>query len=88
VKVKTFFYEFFCLAPQAQPSPTTGKFSFFPNGSSKNSTAGSKLPDNSKETFFEDINSSSFAFKPMGESGSSFFLGGTSKVITLGSLAF
>ncbi|KAI5606239.1 hypothetical protein POPTR_001G472800v4 [Populus trichocarpa] len=68
------------LSNLAQPSPTTGKFSFFPNGSSKNSTAGSKLPDNSKETFFEDINSSSFAFKPMGESGSSFFLGGTSKI--------
>ncbi|KAJ6422922.1 hypothetical protein OIU84_023959 [Salix udensis] len=68
------------LSNLAQPSPTTGKFSFFPNGSSKSSTVGSELPDKSKETFFEDINSSSFAFKPLGESGSSFFLGGTSKI--------
>nr|QFU81033.1 WRKY2 [Populus alba var. pyramidalis] len=63
------------LSNLAQPSPTTGKFSFFPNG---NSTVGSDPPDKSKETFFDNIDSSSFAFKPMGES-SSFFLGGTSK---------
>ncbi|KAL3577434.1 hypothetical protein D5086_022717 [Populus alba] len=57
------------LSNLAQPSPTTGKFSFFPNG---NSTVGSDPPDKSKETFFDNIDSSSFAFKPMGES-SSFF---------------
>ncbi|CAK7323905.1 unnamed protein product [Dovyalis caffra] len=68
------------LSNLAQPSPTTGKFSFFPNGNCKNSTVDSELPDRSKETFFEDINSSSFAFKPMGESGSSFFHGGISKI--------
>uniref|UniRef100_A0A6N2LA10 Uncharacterized protein n=1 Tax=Salix viminalis TaxID=40686 RepID=A0A6N2LA10_SALVM len=76
------------LSNLAQPSPTTGKFSFFPNGNIKNSTVGSDPPDKSKETFFDSTDSSSFAFKPMGESGSSFFLGGTSKVIALGSLAF
>ncbi|KAJ6417530.1 hypothetical protein OIU84_003287 [Salix udensis] len=67
------------LSNLAQPSPTTGKFSFFPNGNIKNSTVGSDPPDKSKETFFDSTDSSSFAFKPMGESGSSFFLGGTSK---------
>jgi hypothetical protein len=82
-----FFIEFFYVILQAQPSPTTGKFSFFPTGNTKNSTVGSDPPDKSKETFFDNIDSSSFAFKPMGESGS-FFLGGTSKVIALGSLAF
>ncbi|KAL9382842.1 hypothetical protein Peur_023165 [Populus x canadensis] len=66
------------LSNLAQPSPTTGKFSFFPNGNTKNSTVGSDPPDKSKETFFDNVDSSSFAFKPMGESGS-FFLGGTSK---------
>ncbi|KAJ6727687.1 WRKY TRANSCRIPTION FACTOR SUSIBA2-LIKE ISOFORM X1 [Salix koriyanagi] len=68
------------LSNLAQPSPTTGKFSFFPNGNIKNSTVGSDPPDKSKETFFDTTDSSSFAFKPMGESGSSFFLGGTSKI--------
>ncbi|KAJ6724053.1 WRKY TRANSCRIPTION FACTOR PROTEIN 1-RELATED [Salix viminalis] len=69
-----------CFGCDAQPSPTTGKFSFFPNGNIKNSTVGSDPPDKSKETFFDSTDSSSFAFKPMGESGSSFFLGGTSKI--------
>ncbi|KAG5235925.1 WRKY transcription factor family protein [Salix suchowensis] len=68
------------LSNLAQPSPTTGKFSFFPNGNINNSTVGSDPPDKSKETFFDTTDSSSFAFKPMGESGSSFFLGGTSKI--------
>ncbi|XP_011000390.1 PREDICTED: probable WRKY transcription factor 2 isoform X2 [Populus euphratica] len=66
------------LSNLAQPSPTTGKFSFFPNGNTKNSAVGSDPPDKSKGTFFDNIDSSSFAFKPMGESGSRF-LGGTSK---------
>lgn len=39
--------------------------------------------DKSKN-FFEDINGSSFAFKPVAESGSTFFLGARSKVTTFG----
>ncbi|CAN1197209.1 Probable WRKY transcription factor 2 [Linum perenne] len=49
----------------AQPSPTTGKFSFFPNGNSKSSSLMSK------DNFFEDFNSS-FAFKTVPEMNSSF----------------
>lgn len=67
---------------QAQPSPTTGKFSFVTNGNSKNSTVVSESVDKGKDNFFEDFNASSFAFKPVPDSGSSFFLGATSKVST------
>ncbi|XP_012081857.1 probable WRKY transcription factor 2 isoform X2 [Jatropha curcas] len=63
----------------AQPSPTTGKFSFIPNGNSKISTLVSEPGDKSKDNFFEDINASSFAFKPIPDSGSSFFLSTTNK---------
>lgn len=63
----------------AQPSPTTGKFPFFPNNNSKSS--GLILDaDTSRDNPFEDDGSSSFAFKPLGESSSSFF-GAGSKVI-------
>ncbi|KAJ8765132.1 hypothetical protein K2173_010621 [Erythroxylum novogranatense] len=64
----------------AQPSPTTGKFSFLPYGSSKSSGLISEPPDKSKECFFEDFNTSSFAFKPVVESNSSFFIGASSKI--------
>nr|AFX83941.1 WRKY super family protein [Hevea brasiliensis] len=63
----------------AQPSPTTGKFSFVTNGNSKNSTVASEPVDKSKDNFIKDINASSFAFKPVPDSGSSFFIGATSK---------
>ncbi|XP_004294869.1 PREDICTED: probable WRKY transcription factor 2 [Fragaria vesca subsp. vesca] len=59
----------------AQPSPTTGKFPFVSNGHGRNCTLMTEAAD--KANFFEDLNSS-FAFKPLGESGS-FFLGPTSK---------
>lgn len=61
----------------AQPSPTTGKFSFIPNGNGKSSTFISEAPDKSKDNILEDINTS-FAFKPVVESGS-FSLGITNK---------
>ncbi|KAF3453229.1 hypothetical protein FNV43_RR03669 [Rhamnella rubrinervis] len=64
----------------AQPSPTTGKFPFVTNGNSRSSTVMLEAPDKSKDTFFEDINGSSFAFKPVAESGSTFFLGARSKI--------
>lgn len=63
---------------QAQPSPTTGKFPFIPNGNGRSSTFMSEAPDKSKDNIFEDINTS-FAFKPVAESGS-FSLGATNKV--------
>ncbi|KAJ4827937.1 hypothetical protein Tsubulata_032739 [Turnera subulata] len=64
----------------AQPSPTTGKFSFLPNGNNKSSEMVSEAADKSKDNFFEDISTSSFAFKPVAEPSSSFFLGTTSKM--------
>lgn len=55
---------------QAQPSPTTGKFSFVANVNGRSSTLISETSDKNKEDFFEDINSSSFAFKPVAGLGS------------------
>lgn len=40
-------------------------------------------PDRSEEDLFEEMNASSFAFKPIAEPGSSFFSNGASKVIRL-----
>lgn len=65
---------------QAQPSPTTGKFSFLPNGNDRSSTLTSEVLDKNKDNFFEDIGASSFAFKPIVESNPSFFLGATNRV--------
>ncbi|XP_021287557.1 probable WRKY transcription factor 2 isoform X2 [Herrania umbratica] len=62
----------------AQPSPTTGKFPFIPNGNGRSSI--SEPSDRSKDNYFEDINASSFAFKPFAESNSSFLLGAMSKI--------
>lgn len=42
-----------------------------------------EAPDKSKDSLFEDINTSSFAFRPMPEPGTSFFFGTSSKVIIL-----
>ncbi|KVH99235.1 probable WRKY transcription factor 2 [Cynara cardunculus var. scolymus] len=51
-----------------QPSPTTGKFPFAPNdnGNSRRSMMFSDFP---KDNLFEDLNTSSFAFKPVPASG-------------------
>ncbi|KAA8527138.1 hypothetical protein F0562_008633 [Nyssa sinensis] len=62
-----------------QPSPTTGKFLFAPNGNSRSSSFIAEAFDKSKDNFFEDINTSSFAFKPVAESAPSLFLGAASK---------
>lgn len=42
-----------------------------------------EAPDKSKDDFFEDINNSSFAFKPVAESHSTVFVGARSKVNNL-----
>ncbi|XVF03509.1 hypothetical protein REPUB_Repub05bG0001000 [Reevesia pubescens] len=62
----------------AQPSPTTGKFAFISNGNGRSSI--SEFPDKSKDNYFEDINASSFAFKPVAEANSSFLLGAMNKI--------
>ncbi|KAK8506480.1 hypothetical protein V6N12_034209 [Hibiscus sabdariffa] len=62
----------------AQPSPTTGKFPFIPNVNDRSYNPESH--DKSEDNYFEDINASSFAFKPIVESNSSFLLGAMSKV--------
>lgn len=64
----------------AQPSPTTGKFPFLPNGDSRSTTFFSDVPDRNKDDLFEDINNSAFAFKPVAESGSFFSFGASSKM--------
>ncbi|XP_059442618.1 probable WRKY transcription factor 2 [Corylus avellana] len=64
----------------AQPSPTTGKFPFISNGDSRSMTLISGAPDRSKDDLFEDINNTSFAFRPVAEPGSSFFFGASSKM--------
>uniref|UniRef100_A0A5B6YN26 Putative WRKY transcription factor 2 n=1 Tax=Davidia involucrata TaxID=16924 RepID=A0A5B6YN26_DAVIN len=63
-----------------QPSPTTGKFLFAPYGNSRSSSLITEASDKSKDNFFEDINTSSFAFKPVAESAPSLFLGAASKI--------
>ncbi|XP_022733133.1 probable WRKY transcription factor 2 isoform X2 [Durio zibethinus] len=76
--VGSFFITFNSLNNQVHPSPTTGKFPFIPNGISRSSI--SESPDKSKDNYFEDINASAFAFKPVAESNSSFLLGAMSKI--------
>ncbi|CAI0540844.1 unnamed protein product [Linum tenue] len=63
----------------AQPSPTTGKFSFFPNGNGKSSNMMSDPAYRNKDNYFEGINSSSFAFKTVPEMSPSFFTGSATK---------
>lgn len=59
---------------QVQPSPTTGKFPFVPNSSTRSLGLVSDGHDRSRENdLLEDNDSSSFAFKPIAELSSSFF---------------
>ena len=60
----------------AQPSPTTGKFQFIPNVNNRSSMLFPAAPDRSEEDLFEEINATTFAFKPVAEPGFffSFFL--------------
>ncbi|XP_057485682.1 probable WRKY transcription factor 2 [Actinidia eriantha] len=62
------------------PSPTTGKFPFSLSGNGKNSTLATEAPGKSTENFFEDADTSSFAFKPVAASGPSLSLGPTGKM--------
>ncbi|KAK7322408.1 hypothetical protein VNO77_25787 [Canavalia gladiata] len=64
----------------AQPSPTTGKFPFMPNGNMRNSELSADAPEKCKDNGFDDIYASSFAFKPTADSGSSFYLGAGRKI--------
>lgn len=68
---------------QAQPSPTTGKFSFVPNGDSRSSTLISESPDRTRDNLYEGFVSAPFAFKPVAEPASSFSLGAAIRVIVL-----
>lgn len=65
------------------PSPTTGKFSFATNSTSRYSTLMTNNPDNGKENIFEEIDASSFVFKPVRESSPFPYTGAASKVIIL-----
>ncbi|GMN59846.1 hypothetical protein TIFTF001_028940 [Ficus carica] len=64
----------------AQPSPTTGKFPFVSNGDYRTSTLVLESDDKSRDNFFEDVNTSSFVFKPITNSSSSFFFSSATKV--------
>ncbi|KAL6975111.1 WRKY Transcription Factor, variant 2 [Sarracenia purpurea var. burkii] len=61
-----------------QPSPTTGKFSFAPGGNTRSSTLITE-PLKGSKNFPEDINASSFTFKPVAASDPSLFSGAASK---------
>ncbi|TKY49880.1 WRKY transcription factor 2 [Spatholobus suberectus] len=64
----------------AQPSPTTGKFLFMSNGNMRISELSSDASEKFKDNGFDDIYTSSFAFKPATDSGSSFYHGGGRKI--------
>ncbi|XP_017253003.1 probable WRKY transcription factor 2 [Daucus carota subsp. sativus] len=59
-----------------QPSPTTGKFPFASGGNGRSSIFMMEGTDKRKDDFFDNIYTSSFAFKPAAESSPSLFLGG------------
>lgn len=63
---------------QAVPSPTTGKFSFAPSGNNRGSILMCDDLNKAKNTS-EDI--SSFAFKPIAESGSFTYFNAANKVL-------
>nr|USN24506.1 WRKY transcription factor [Panax notoginseng] len=64
---------------QVQPSPTTGKLPFTSSGNGRSSMFMMGEPDKSKDNFLENMNTSTFAFKPVAESSPSLFLGAVSK---------
>ncbi|CAL5390180.1 unnamed protein product [Camellia sinensis] len=64
---------------QVQPSPTTGKIPFGLGGYSRSSTLITDA-HNKNKNFYEDINTSSFAFKPVAESSPFHFFGAASKM--------
>ncbi|WVZ01440.1 hypothetical protein V8G54_027509 [Vigna mungo] len=64
----------------AQPSPTTGKFLFMSNGNMRHPELSSDAPEKCKDNGFDDIYTSSFAFKPATDSSSSFYHGAGRKI--------
>uniref|UniRef100_A0A7N0ZU12 WRKY domain-containing protein n=1 Tax=Kalanchoe fedtschenkoi TaxID=63787 RepID=A0A7N0ZU12_KALFE len=68
----------FLSNPLTQASPTTGKFPLFAFENNISSMVAENAQ--SKEDFFDDVDGSSFAFKPPAESGLSFSLGSTDKM--------
>lgn len=66
---------------KVQPSPTTGKFGFLQSGGFQNSTM-TVFPDKSKENFYENLNSASFAFKPIADSGPPFQVNASNRVLS------
>nr|GMC53370.1 probable WRKY transcription factor 2 isoform X1 [Ipomoea batatas] len=64
----------------AQPSPTTGKFPFPSSGDIQNSTMFMEASHKSKESSFDNNDSSSFAFQPVFQTGPSIFPGTFGKV--------
>lgn len=60
---------------QAQPSPTTGKFPFGTSGNSQGSMMIKEVSGSSKDNLFEDVTTSSFAFKPDPDLRSATFTG-------------
>ncbi|CAI9088103.1 OLC1v1022343C1 [Oldenlandia corymbosa var. corymbosa] len=63
-----------------QSSPTTGKFGFLPNFSGQNPSL-MEFSDKVKDSnFYENLNSASFAFKPIPNSGPPFQFNGSNKV--------
>ncbi|KAJ1416993.1 WRKY domain [Sesbania bispinosa] len=78
-----FHFSFYFLpkAPVvAQPSPTTGKFPFVSNGNIRCSELSSDAPEKCKDSGFDDIYASSFAFKPTADPASSFYHGAGTKI--------
>ncbi|RDX70946.1 putative WRKY transcription factor 2, partial [Mucuna pruriens] len=65
----------------AQPSPTTGKFLFMSNGNMRSLELSSDASEKCKENGIDDIYTSSFAFKPATDSGSSFYHGAGRKSV-------
>ncbi|KAF7833852.1 putative WRKY transcription factor 2 [Senna tora] len=63
----------------AQPSPTTGKFPFISGGNFRCLESNSGAPEKTKDNDFDDIYSSSFAFRTTTDLGS-FFHGATGKM--------
>ncbi|XP_010539365.1 PREDICTED: probable WRKY transcription factor 2 [Tarenaya hassleriana] len=75
----------FLSNPLAPTSPTTGKFSFFPGGSSYMSP--SDPSDKTKDELFDDIDAS-FTFHPVSRSSSSIIPGNTASVCHVSQQSF
>lgn len=63
---------------QVLPSPTTGQFLFAPGGNNR-----AVNPDDVKENTFQDVNASSFTFRPVAESAQFPYFNSANKVINL-----